>query len=117
MSFSKCVLLLMISGSVSVLQLPVLGWFSQIAFVAAALSSLFGATPEAATACSAMILLGTFLSVIPAGLIWAQFDHISLRKVTVESEHAEEELVAKEETGAGTAATRPSPTVNRISPR
>ncbi len=100
MSFSKCVLLLMISGSVSVLQLPVLGWFSQIAFVAAALSSLFGATPEAATACATTILIGTFLCVIPAGLIWAQFDHISLRKVTVESEHAEEALVAKEETGA-----------------
>jgi uncharacterized membrane protein YbhN (UPF0104 family) len=100
MSFSTCVMLMMISGSVSVLQLPVLGWFSQIAFVAAALSSLFGATPEAATACATTILLGTFLCVIPAGLIWAQFDHISLRKVTVESEHAEEELVATEETGA-----------------
>jgi glycosyltransferase 2 family protein len=102
MSFSKCVTLMMISGSVSVLQLPVLGWFSQIAFVAAALSSLFGATPEAATACATTILLGTFLCVVPAGLIWAQFDHISLRKVTVESEHAEEALVAEEETGATT---------------
>jgi len=39
MSFSTCVMLMMISGSVSVLQLPVLGWFSQIAFVAAALSA------------------------------------------------------------------------------
>jgi glycosyltransferase 2 family protein len=102
MSFSKCVTLMMISGSVSVLQLPVLGWFSQIAFVAAALSSLFGATPEAATACATTILLGTFLCVVPAGLIWAQFDHVSLRKVTVESEHAEEALVAEEETGATT---------------
>lgn len=102
MTFSKCVMLMMISGGVSVLQLPVLGWFSQIAFVAAALSSLFGATPEAATACATTILLGTFLCVVPAGLIWAQFDHISLRKVTAESEHAEETLVAKEETGATT---------------
>jgi glycosyltransferase 2 family protein len=100
MTFSRCVLLMMISGSVSVLQLPVLGWFSQIAFVAAALSSLFGASPEAATACATTILLGTFLCVAPAGLIWAQFEHVSLRKVTVESEHAEEELAAKEETGA-----------------
>jgi hypothetical protein len=100
MTFSKCVMLMMISGGVSVLQLPVLGWFSQIAFVATALSSLFGATPEAATACATTILLGTFVCVVPAGLIWAQFDHISLRKVTVESEHAEEALVAEEEAGA-----------------
>jgi hypothetical protein len=117
MTFSRCVLLMMISGSVSVLQLPVLGWFSQIAFVAAALSSLFGATPEAATACATTILLGTFLCVAPAGLIWAQFEHISLRKVTVESEHAEEELVASEDIGAATAATSPSPSAHQITRR
>ena len=96
MTLPKCILLLMISGGVSVLQLPVLGWFSQIAFVAAALSSFFGAAPEAATACAATILLATFLSVIPVGLLWAHFEHVSLRKVTLESEHAEEELVAAE---------------------
>ena len=92
---------MMISGGVSVVQLPVLGWFSQTAFVAAALSSLFGATPEAATACAATILLGTFLCVIPAGLIWAQFEHVSLRKVTAESEHAEEELACNEQQRRG----------------
>jgi len=92
----NCILLLAVSGGVSVLQLPVLGWFSQIAFVAAALSSFFGVAPEAATACSATILLATFLSVIPVGLLWAHFEHVSLRKVTLESEHAEEELVAAE---------------------
>ena len=96
MTLPKCILLLMISGGVSVLQLPILGWFSQIAFVAAALSSFFGAAPEAATACSATILLATFLSVIPVGLIWAQFEHVSLRRVTLESEQAEEKLVASE---------------------
>jgi hypothetical protein len=96
MTLPKCILLLMISGGVSVLQLPILGWFSQIAFVAAALSSFFGVDPEAATACSATILLATFLSVVPVGLIWAQFEHVSLRKVTLESEQAEEELVASE---------------------
>jgi len=90
----NCILLLAVSGGVSVLQLPILGWFSQIAFVAAALSSFFGVAPEAATACAATILLATFISVIPVGLIWAHFEHVSLRKVTLESEHAEEELVA-----------------------
>jgi hypothetical protein len=117
MSFSRCVLLMMISGGVSVLQLPVLGWFSQIAFVAAALSSLFGATPEAATACAATILLGTFLCVIPAGLIWAQFEHVSLRKVTVESEHAEVELAVNGETGVAPAESSPSRAVDHITPR
>jgi hypothetical protein len=96
MTLPKCILLLMISGGVSVLQLPVLGWFSQIAFVAAALSSFFGVAPETATACAATILLATFLSVVPVGLLWAHFEHVSLRKVTLESEHAEEELVAVE---------------------
>ncbi len=96
MSLPKCALIMMISGGVSVLQLPFVGWFSQIAFVAAALSSFFGAAPEASTACAAMLLVTTSLSVIPAGLIWARFDHVSLRKVTVESEHAEENLVAAE---------------------
>ncbi len=117
MSFSRCVLLMMISGGVSVLQLPVLGWFSQVAFVAAALSSLFGATPEAATACAATILLGTFLCVVPAGLIWAQFEHVSLRKVTVESEHAEDELVAKEDIAAPSAEASSSPVAGQIRSR
>ena len=122
MTFSRCVLLMMISGGVSVLQLPVLGWFSQIAFVAAALSSLFGASPEAATACAATILLCTFLCIAPVGLIWAQFEHVSLRKVTVESEHAEEELAVNRESGAVAAGTIPPPAPvlkqsDQISPR
>jgi hypothetical protein len=41
-----------------------------------------------------MILLVTFLSVVPIGLIWARFEHVSLRKVTSESEHAEGDLEA-----------------------
>jgi hypothetical protein len=60
--------------------------------VAAAISSFYGASAEASTACAATLLLVTFLGIIPVGLIWAHFDHISLRKVTVESEHAEETL-------------------------
>ena len=68
---------------------PVLGWFTQIGIVAAAITGLFGANAEAATACAAVLLLTTFLGIVPVGLIWAQLDHVSLRKVTVESEHAE----------------------------
>lgn len=99
-----CILLLAISGSASALQLPVLGWFSQIAFVAAALTGIFGATPEAATACAASLLLVTFLSVVPVGLIWAQFENVSLRRVTQESEHESEELASAEAAGETGAA-------------
>jgi hypothetical protein len=33
---------------------------------------------------------------VPVGLIWAQFEHVNLRKITVESEHAGEELTGEE---------------------
>lgn len=92
MSLPKCILLLAVSGGASVFQLPILGWFTQIGFVAAAMASFFGAAPEASTACAATLLLVTFLSIVPVGLIWAQVDHVSLRKVTAESEHAGEEI-------------------------
>ena len=94
MSVPKCILLMAVSGGVSIFQLPILGWFSQIAFVAAALVTFFGVAPEAATACAATLLLVTFISIIPVGLVWAQIENVSLRKVTVESEQAEEALEA-----------------------
>ncbi len=96
MTVAKCVLLLAASGTASVFQLPVLGWFTQIGLVAAAITGLFGATPEAATACGGALLLVTFLSIVPVGLIWAQFEHVSLRRVAAESGHAGEELQAAE---------------------
>lgn len=93
---SKCVLLMMASGGASIVQLPILGWFTQIGIVAAAITGMLGAKPEAATACAAVLLLTTFLGIVPVGLIWAQLEHVSLRKVTVESEHAEEAIAAGE---------------------
>jgi hypothetical protein len=92
MTLGKCMLLLAFSGGASVLQLPVLGWFTQIGFVAAAMSSFFGVAPEPATACAATLLLVTFLGIVPVGLIWAQVEHVSLRKVAVESEQVDEAL-------------------------
>lgn len=89
---SKAVFLMAVSGAASVFQLPVLGWFSQIGLVAAAIAGFFGAAPEASTACAATLLLVTFLGIMPIGLVWAQFDHVNLRRVTRESEHAGEEL-------------------------
>jgi hypothetical protein len=50
-------------------------------------------------ACAATLLLVTFLAIVPVGLVWARFEHVSLRKVTVESEHAGEELEKDEPAG------------------
>jgi glycosyltransferase 2 family protein len=93
----KCVLLMVSSGAASVVQLPILGWFSQIGLVAVAISGILGAGAEVATACATTLLLVTFLGVVPIGLVWAQFDHVSLRKVTLESEHAAEDVASEEE--------------------
>jgi hypothetical protein len=98
MTAAKCVLLMVVSGMSSIVQLPVLGWFTQIGLVATAISKFFDVAPEASTACAAMLLLVTFLGIVPIGLIWAQIDHVSLRKVTVESEHIKEDLEATEAT-------------------
>lgn len=92
-SIAKCVLLMVVSGGASIVQLPVLGWFSQIGLVAAAITGFFAAGPEASTACAAMLLVITFLGIIPVGLIWAQFENVNLRKISVESEHAGEHAV------------------------
>lgn len=96
MTLPRCMVLMASSMVASGFQLPVIGWFTQIGLVAAAMSSFFGVAPEPATACAATLLLVTFLSIIPVGLIWAQFEHVSLRRITVESEQAGESLAADE---------------------
>jgi hypothetical protein len=58
------------------------------------MSTFYHVGTEAATACAATLLLVTFLGIVPVGLVWAQVDHVSLRKVTAESEKAEEKLSA-----------------------
>jgi hypothetical protein len=92
MTLGKSMLLLAMSGVASVFQLPIIGWFTQIGVVAAAMASFYGASPEASTACAATVLLVTFLGIVPIGLIWARFEHVSIRKIASESEHAGEEL-------------------------
>ncbi len=92
LTLSQCMLLMAASMVSSTIQLPVIGWFTQIAFTAAAMQGLFGAASEPALACGAMLLADTFLSVIPIGLIWVRFEHVSLKKIAQESEHAGEEV-------------------------
>lgn len=92
MTPAKGVLLMIVSGGASIIQLPILGWFTQIGLVAGAISKFFGVAPEAAMGCAATLLLITFLGIVPIGLVWSRFEHISLKQVTEESEHAGEEL-------------------------
>ena len=99
MTLSNCMLLMATSMAASAFQLPILGWFTQIGLIAAAMSGFFSVLPEPATACSATLLLVTFLSIIPVGLVWAQFEHVSLRKITAESEHAGEKIADEQPAG------------------
>jgi hypothetical protein len=94
LSFSRAMLLMAASIGGSLLQLPIVGWFTQIAFTAAAMHAFYGAPIEAATACGALLLAVTFLCIIPAGLLCARIDHVSLKKVAEESEEAGKESEA-----------------------
>lgn len=97
---AKCLALMAGGGIASIIQLPVIGWFTQIAALEVMLRPLFGMTPETAMACATTLLLITFLGIAPVGLVWAQFEHINLRKVTLESEHVEEEISAEDSNSA-----------------
>jgi uncharacterized membrane protein YbhN (UPF0104 family) len=90
LTFSRTMLLMAASIGGSLLQLPIIGWFTQIAVTAAAMHTFYGAPIEAATACGAILLVVTFLSIIPAGFIYSQVEHVSLKKIAQESEAAGE---------------------------
>jgi glycosyltransferase 2 family protein len=102
MTLARCVLLMAASMGSSILQLPVLGWFTQIGLTAATMQALFHVAPEPALGCGAVLLLVTFMSVIPLGLIWARFEHVSLKKVAKESEHAGVEALTAPEAASKT---------------
>lgn len=91
MSFAQTMLLMASSIAGSVVQLPVVGWFSQIGVLTTAMVLLFGVETATATACGTVILIVVTLSVIPAGLIYAQVERVSLKKVAEESSHSAEQ--------------------------
>jgi glycosyltransferase 2 family protein len=90
LTFTQTMLLMATSMGGSLLQLPVLGWFTQIALLAAALHTFFSAPIEAATACGAIILFVTTLCIVPVGLVCARLSGTSLRG-------AAKQLTAEEE--------------------
>jgi glycosyltransferase 2 family protein len=97
LTFSRTMLLMAASIGGSLLQLPIIGWFTQIAVTASAMHAFYGTPIESATACGAMLLVVTFLCIIPTGLIYSRVEHVSLKKVAEESEAA-----ATVETGSST---------------
>jgi hypothetical protein len=78
----------------SLLQLPIIGWFTQIAILAAAMRTFYGAPVESATACGALLLIVTLLSILPAGFLFAQVQRVSLKSAASESEAAASEVLS-----------------------
>jgi hypothetical protein len=92
MNLGRTVILMAASMVGSAFPVPVAAWFTQVIALQITLSQLFSVPQEIALACGAGLTFVTFLCVIPVGLIWSRFEHISLRQVSEESEHDAEEL-------------------------
>ena len=88
LTFSRTMLLMAASIGGGLLTLPVIGWFTQIAATAAAMQAFYGAPIEAATACGALLLIVTTLSIVPIGLIFAHVEQVSLKPDAVKSAEA-----------------------------
>ncbi len=87
------ILLLMGSSMVgSMVQLPGVGGGSQLATIAA-LDHVFEVPPELAASCGIMLWLVTFMAIVPLGLLLAHREHISLRKISEESQREEDAAV------------------------
>jgi len=84
------VLLLMASSIVgSMIQLPAVGGGSQLAVISMLSSPEWFAVPrELAVSAGMLLWLVTFMAVIPVGLVLARHEHVSLRKLSAETEEA-----------------------------
>ena len=81
------ILLMGASVAGGVLQLPFIGGGAQVAMIRVLSNSFdYYNRPEIAVAASIMFWLATYMSVAPLGLILARFEHISLTKLTRDSE-------------------------------
>jgi hypothetical protein len=84
------VLLLMgLSMVGSLVQLPAVGGGSQLAVISG-LQGIFNVRPESAVSCGIMLWLVTFMTCIPVGLFFAHRGHLSLRRLSAESQAEEE---------------------------
>jgi glycosyltransferase 2 family protein len=92
MTLGRAVILMAASMVGSVVPIPIVSWFAQILVLQQTLQHLYNVPAEIALACGTGITFVTFLCIVPAGLVWSRFEHISLRQVSEESEHDAEEL-------------------------
>jgi uncharacterized protein (TIRG00374 family) len=88
MTVSKVLLLMGSSMLGSLIQLPGVGGGSQLATISA-LQHIFDASHELAASCGILLWVVTFVSVVPAGLLLAHRERLSLRKLSEESEQEE----------------------------
>jgi uncharacterized protein (TIRG00374 family) len=88
MTVSKVLLLMGSSMLGSLIQLPGVGGGSQLATISA-LQHIFNATHELAASCGILLWVATFVSVVPAGLLLAHRERLSLRKLSEETEQEE----------------------------
>lgn len=91
-TLGRTVILMAASMVGSAFPVPVAAWFTQVIALQITLSQLLLVPQEAALACGAGLTFVTFLAIIPVGLVWSRFEHISLRRVSEESEHDAEDL-------------------------
>jgi uncharacterized membrane protein YbhN (UPF0104 family) len=91
-TLGRTVILMAASMVGSAFPVPVAAWFTQVIALQITLSQLLLVPQEAALACGAGLTFVTFLAIIPVGLVWSRFEHISLRRVSEESEHDAEKL-------------------------
>ena len=103
MDVSHVLLLMGFSMVGSVAQLPAVGGGSQLAVIAA-LQLIYGIPPELAVSCGILLWLVTFMACIPIGLALAHREHLSLRKISLESRREEE---GEEEVLASNSPTQP----------
>jgi uncharacterized protein (TIRG00374 family) len=87
------VLLMGFSVVGGVLQLPLIGGGSQFMTITA-LTRFYGVPSEVGVSCGILLWLATFMSVIPLGLIYAHFEHVSFRQLSRESQKTEESLAS-----------------------
>jgi glycosyltransferase 2 family protein len=92
MSLGRAVILMAASMVGSVVPIPIVSWFAQILVLQQTLQRFYNVPAETALACGAGITFVTFLCIVPVGLVWSRFEHISLKQVSEESEHETEEL-------------------------
>ena len=98
MSVTKVLLLMGASMIGSMVQLPGVGGGSQLATISA-LDHVFHIVPKELTvSCGIMLWLVTFVAVVPVGFLFSHHEHLSLRKLSAESEQAEEGAAVEEAT-------------------